>query len=106
MGLWRAVERALEICPPAVVLGGGGYNPWTVIRCWAGLWGRLNGQSLPDVLPPPAQSQLRQLECDLIDEEEIPEVWFTTLADRPNRGPVRPQVERLPTLVLSGTCTA
>jgi acetoin utilization protein AcuC len=106
VGLWQAVERALEICPPAVVLGGGGYNPWTVIRCWAGLWGRLNDHPLPDVLPPPVQSQLRRLECDLVDEDEIPETWFTTLADRPNRGRVRPQVERLPTLVLSEICAA
>lgn len=106
VGLWQAVERALGICPPAVVLGGGGYNPWTVIRCWAGLWGRLNDRRLPDVLPAPAQSQLRQLECHLVDEDEIPEAWFTTLADRPNPGGVRPQVERLPTLVLSEICAA
>ena len=100
VGLWRAVERLVDCWPRAVVLGGGGYNPWTVIRCWAGLWGRLSGRSLPDRLPPPGLELMRGLESDLVDEDEVPESWLTTLADAPNRGAVRPQVERLPDLVL------
>lgn len=100
VGLWRAVERLVACWPRAVVLGGGGYNPWTVIRCWAGLWGRLSGRSLPDRLPPAGLELMRGLESDLIDEDEVPESWLTTLTDAPNTGAVRPQVERLPDLVL------
>jgi len=105
VGLWRAVERLVAEQPRAVVLGGGGYNPWTVIRCWSGLWGRLAGRHLPAVLPAEAQDLLRSLRCDLIDEDEVPEPWITTLADPPNSGPVRPAVECLPQLILrdSGT---
>ena len=100
-GLWRAVEQLVADCPRAVVLGGGGYNPWTVIRCWSGLWGRLNGRAIPAGLPPAAEDFLRSLACDLIDDDEVPEAWTTTLADEPNSGAVRPEVERLPALVLS-----
>ena len=100
-GLWRAVEKLVAVCPRAAVLGGGGYNPWTVIRCWAGLWGRLSGREVPAVLPGPAREFLAGLECDLIDEDEVPDNWLTTLADEPNNGPVRPQIERLPALVLN-----
>jgi hypothetical protein len=89
-----------------VVLGGGGYNPWTVIRCWSGLWGRLSGRAIPATLPPPAQELLGGLRGDLIDEDEVPEAWITTLADVPNSGPVRPEVARLPGLVLRDPCTA
>jgi len=99
-GLWRAVERLVADQPRAVVLGGGGYNPWTVIRCWTGLWGRLSGRAIPAGLPPEANGLLRGLECDLIDDDEVPEAWTTTLADEPNPGAVRPEVERLPELVL------
>jgi len=98
--LWRAVEQLVAECPRAVVLGGGGYNPWTVIRCWSGLWGRLSGRPVPERAPPDVERLLRGLECDLIDEDEVPEAWYTTLADRPNPGEIRPQVERLPGLVL------
>jgi acetoin utilization protein AcuC len=100
VGLWRAVERLVRLQPRAVVLGGGGYNPWTVIRCWSGLWGRLSGRTIPATLPPAARELLGGLSCDLIDEDEVPETWLTTLADVPNTGPVRPEVERLPGLVL------
>ena len=55
VGLWRAVERLVAEYPRAAVLGGGGYNPWTVIRCWSGLWGRLSARELPGTLPPAAQ---------------------------------------------------
>ncbi len=99
-GLWRAVEKLVREQQRSVVLGGGGYNPWTVIRCWSGLWGRLSGRDIPETLPKPARDFLSGLECDLIDDDEVPENWLTTLADEPNNGPVRPQVERLPALVL------
>ncbi len=99
-GLWRAVERLVAGQPRAVVLGGGGYNPWTLIRCWTGLWGRLNGRDIPSVLPPEVEDFLRGLECDLIDEDDVPETWTTTLADPHEPGEVRPEIERLPALVL------
>jgi len=101
VGLWGAVEKLLEDCDRSVVLGGGGYNPWTVVRCWGGLWGRLSGREIPAVLPPAAQELLQNFECDLVDEDETPEDWINTLADQPNNGPVRKEVERLPGLVLN-----
>ena len=100
VALWRAVETLIAQWPRAVVLGGGGYNPWTVIRCWSGLWGRLGGKRIPKRLPSAVGAFMQGLESDLIDEDEVPRTWLTTLADPPNRGPVRPQVERLPGLVL------
>lgn len=100
-GLWSAVEKLVATCARSVVLGGGGYNPWTVIRCWSGLWGRLSGRDIPAELPAEASAFLEGLDCDLIDEDEVSESWLTTLADTPNIGPVRPQVERLPALVLN-----
>ena len=39
-------------CPRLLVLGGGGYNPWSVGRLWTGLWGILNGHAPPERLPP------------------------------------------------------
>jgi acetoin utilization protein AcuC len=100
LALWNAVEKLLELTRSNVVLGGGGYNPWTLIRCWTGLWGRLSGRTIPDVLPLQAQTYLQGLECDLLDEEEIRADWFTTLADRGNAGPVRPEIEQLVEIVL------
>lgn len=99
-GLWSAVEKLLGHCNRNVVLGGGGYNPWTVIRCWGGLWGRLSGREIPGRLPERARSFMRGLDCDLIDEDEVPDGWIDALADPPNTGPVRRSVERLPGLVL------
>jgi len=93
--LWRAVERIVALATPAVVLGGGGYNPWTLARCWTGLWGRLAGHEIPVVLPDEAQVVLAGLHCDLVDDEEVEAEWLTTLADAPRRGPVREAVRVL-----------
>lgn len=98
--LWRAVEQLVVPCPAAVVLGGGGYNPWTVARCWAGLWGVLSGRKLPSLLPKNAQDMLRELECDLVDEDEIKPEWITTLRDAPNTGEVRETVKAIAKTVL------
>ena len=87
--LWEAVLRVADVAPVAVVLGGGGYNPWTLARFWAGLWGRIAGEVLPQSLPPQACAVLEPLSCDLIDEEEVDPNWLISLSDSPNPGAVR-----------------
>lgn len=77
-----------------IVLGGGGYNPWSVARCWAGVWGVLNGHPMPDRLPPAAEAVLRGLAWSRAAGRDPPEHWFTTLADPPRRGVVRAAVQR------------
>jgi len=99
--LWAAVENLVSLTGHSVVLGGGGYNPWSVARCWAGLWARLAGHEIPAVLPQQAQDRLRRLECDLIDDDaDISAEWITTIADQPRPGPVREEVRQLVTMVL------
>lgn len=87
--LWRAAAALIALAPRAVVLGGGGYNPWATVRCWAGLWATLNGRAIPARLPAAAEALLRGLSWDFDDGEGRPESWFTTLADAPRPGPVR-----------------
>ena len=81
--------------PRLVVLGGGGYNPWAVGRCWAAIWGALNDLPLPDRLPPPAEQVLRSLSYARAAGRNPPDHWFTTLRDQPREGPVRPLVRAL-----------
>jgi len=93
--LWRAVGALIATAPAAVVLGGGGYNPWTLARCWTGLWGILSGREIPERLPSQARAILESLACDLVDDDEIRPEWLTTLDDAPAEGPVRDAVRRL-----------
>ena len=93
--LWDAVLRLIALGKPTVILGGGGYNPWTVTRYWAGLWGRINGYPVPERLPEQATRYLDAMECDLIDEDDIDPAWLTTLADIPRAGSVRNAVKWL-----------
>jgi acetoin utilization protein AcuC len=100
VALWRAVEQLTEVVSSAVVLGGGGYNPWTLARCWAGLWARLSKQDIPSQLPASAQRLLQSLECDLVDEEDVNQAWCTAIADMPRPGPVREAVKSVAATVL------
>jgi acetoin utilization protein AcuC len=87
----RAVLRGLMAlgCPRLLVLGGGGYNPWSVGRLWTGVWGTLNGHDVPDVLPEPAQAVLRALRWEgQARVKEPPAHWINTLRDTPRSGPV------------------
>ncbi|MBT8107230.1 MAG: acetoin utilization protein AcuC [Gammaproteobacteria bacterium] len=95
VALWDAVERLIARGLPTVILGGGGYNPWTVTRYWAGMWGRISGQACPERLPEEATAYLRDMECDLIDEDDVEEAWLTTLADANNHGPIRDEIRSL-----------
>ncbi|MGH7123348.1 MAG: acetoin utilization protein AcuC, partial [Stellaceae bacterium] len=90
--LWRAVDRLRGIAPRALVLGGGGYNPWSVARCWAGTWAGIAGIEIPDRLPDAAERLLRAVEWRHSLARNPPERWFTALADPPHEGPVRPEI--------------
>jgi acetoin utilization protein AcuC len=95
----RAVLRQLMALEPPrlLVLGGGGYNPWSVGRLWTGIWATLNRREIPDRLPGEGEEVLRGLRWENARAgRNPPEHWFTTLADPPRPGPVRQEVtERL-----------
>ncbi|MSO81614.1 MAG: acetoin utilization protein AcuC [Alphaproteobacteria bacterium] len=91
--LWRAVAAASALAPRVLVVGGGGYNPWSVARAWAGVWGTLNGRHPPSRLPEEAETVLRGLMWQRAAGRNPPAHWFTTLADAPRPGPVRDEVK-------------
>jgi acetoin utilization protein AcuC len=90
-----AVALLKGISPRLLVLGGGGYNPWSVARCWSGIWAELNGFELPRRLPPGAESLLRSLSWNRSAGRDPPESWFTTLADTPRLGAIRQEVQAM-----------
>ena len=83
------------LAPRLMVLGGGGYNPWTTGRAWALIWGTLAARPIPARLPPAAEAVLRALRYDRAAGRDPPEHWFTTLRDPPRPGPIRPVFPRL-----------
>jgi acetoin utilization protein AcuC len=97
----RVAQSLMDRTQCLVVLGGGGYNPWTVGRCWALIWGTLNNHDIPEILPPAAEAGLRALSLDRAIGRNPPEHWFTTLRDEPRPGPVRDEVRLLTKEVLS-----
>lgn len=93
--LWVACQDLIAMAPRAVMLGGGGYNPWTTARLWTGMWGLLAGHDIGGVLPERAQAVLAGLDCDLVDDEDRDPAWLTTLVDAPNSGAVRAEMAAL-----------
>ncbi len=93
--LWAAVAALVGVAPRLLVLGGGGYNPWSVARAWAGVWATLNRNAIPGTLPSAAQTVLHGLSWNRRCDGPLPERWFATLADPPNDGPVREAIKEV-----------
>lgn len=90
---WDVLRGLMGMAPRLLVLGGGGYNPWSVGRLWTGVWGILNGQEIPDRLTDNAEAVLRALRFDGNRRGKNPPAhWFTTLRDAPREGEVRGEV--------------
>ncbi|MEL7091981.1 MAG: acetoin utilization protein AcuC [Pseudomonadota bacterium] len=90
---WGVVRGVMGLAPRLLVLGGGGYNPWSVGRLWTGVWGTLNGFEVPERLGPEAEAVLRALRFDGDRRgRNPPEHWFTTLADDGRPGPIRDDI--------------
>ena len=97
---WEVVSAMLGLAPRLIVTGGGGYNPWTTGRCWAGVWAKLNGFAIPLCTTPAAEAILRALRYNRAAGRNPPEHWFTTLRDTPREGMVRPEIRTLVTQAL------
>ena len=90
---WSVVSALMGIAPRLLVLGGGGYNPWSVGRLWTGVWATLNGHEIPDRVDRDAEDVLRALRFDGNRRgRNPPDHWFTTLRDTPRHGPIRDDV--------------
>ncbi len=90
---WGIIAALMPLSPRVLVLGGGGYNPWSVGRLWTGVWATINGFEIPERLPDPAEAVLRALRFPGNRRgKNPPEHWFTTLRDAPRNGPIRDAV--------------
>lgn len=99
--LWDAVAALIPTAPRVLVVGGGGYNPWSVARAWAGIWATVNGIDPSGPIAPSTERVLRDLTWNHSRGRNPPEHWFTTLADRPNPGAVRDSIHRIVDAVLT-----
>lgn len=89
---WRTVASLRDMAPRLLVLGGGGYNPWSVARLWTGVWATLNKIDIPDLLPDGARSVLGDLTWNRVAGKQPPRHWIETLRDVPNHGKIRPEL--------------
>lgn len=95
----EAIQALLPLAPRVLVLGGGGYNPWSVGRLWTAIWGLISGRDLPDDLPEPAVEVLQRLDWGGGGRPDPEEALRRTLLDAPREGPVRADIrERLAVL--------
>ena len=92
---WEVVGALRSLAPRLVVTGGGGYNPYTVGRCWAGVWATLNDIPIPQRTTPAAEAVLRALTYNRAAGRNPPDHWFTTIRDAPREGVVRDEIRQL-----------
>lgn len=95
----EALRAIRGLAPRLMLLGGGGYNPWSVGRCWTLLWAELSGQAVPDVLPEAARAVLRALSWGGGGRPLPAPALLTTLRDAPREAAIRTELrERLAVL--------
>jgi acetoin utilization protein AcuC len=90
--LWDAVAALVPLAPRILIVGGGGYNPWSVSRCWAGLWAQLRGHDPLQPITAEAEAVLRALSWNHRHGRQPPTHWFSTIADTRNDGRIRPEL--------------
>jgi acetoin utilization protein AcuC len=81
-GLVQAINILLPLAQSAILLGGGGYNPWTTIRYWTMLWATLSGRGIPPSVTPEIKSILKSLDCARIKSHAVNQHWFSSFSDQ------------------------
>ena len=90
-----AVLALAPLAPRVLVLGGGGYNPYAVGRCWSRIWAALAGHEEPDLLPANAVALLDEITWSHSRGRRPPAHWLTMLEDIPHAGTIRQEVRAL-----------
>ena len=94
--IWDALGAVRGLAPKLAVFGGGGYNPYALARCWAGIWAILNDLPLPDVLAGIGRGMmLRGVPAFPASGGGCPAVAAADLRDAPITGVVRDVVKRM-----------
>jgi acetoin utilization protein AcuC len=93
--IWEAVQAVKLLAPRLIVGGGGGYNPYALARCWAGIWAVLNEFPIPDNLPQAALDVLGGAKYFRAAGRNPPAHWLNTLRDPPSQGGVRDEVKAM-----------
>lgn len=88
-----ASPRHPDGTPRLLALGGGGYHPLVLARCWAGVWALLSGRELPAELPEAGRELLAEVDWDMDEDEEWYPGLFESRLDPDLAGPLRPEVE-------------
>jgi acetoin utilization protein AcuC len=83
LGLIQMIQSLLRLAPHRIILGGGGYNPWTTVRYWTLLWAALTHRPQPSTLPAEVTDILAALDCARIKPEAVNPTWLSHLADAP-----------------------
>ena len=77
----RMAAAVAAFVPRLLVTGGGGYNPWATARCWARVWGVLNGLEAESPIGAEAQAVLRAVTWSHSRGRNPPERWFDSVCD-------------------------
>lgn len=88
----QALTEIRPLAPRLLLLGGGGYNPWSVGRCWTALWATLAGLEIPDRLAEDAAAVLSALSWGGGTRPAPDPHMLTTLLDPPRDGPIRAEI--------------
>jgi len=75
------------------VLGGGGYHPLSLSRCWLGVWAILSNRQLPEQLPQAAIELLRNIDWDMDEDEDYYPKFFQTRLDDAYRNGIRDEIK-------------
>jgi acetoin utilization protein AcuC len=94
-GFLRVVQRIIDASPALLVLGGGGYHPLALARCWTGVWALLSGRTLPAEIPEAGRRLLRGVYWDQDEDEPYFSRLFESRLDVPTGQSVRPEIDAL-----------
>ncbi len=93
VGFLKAFKLIRDTFGRGVYLGGGGYHPIALARCWTLIWCEISGRSAPQFINPEAKAVLKAVNWEEFDDDIDRSYMYEMLMDTPREGPIRQQVK-------------
>ncbi|RLJ69774.1 acetoin utilization protein AcuC [Hydrogenivirga caldilitoris] len=95
VGFLEAFRLVREAFGEGVYLGGGGYHPIALARCWTLIWCEISGREAPRELNALGKEILSSVDWEEFDDDVDRSYMYEYLIDKPREGAIRKEIKEL-----------
>jgi len=95
LGFLQAFRLVRDAFGDGIYLGGGGYHPIALARCWTLIWCEMSGRKPPLIISEEGRRVLKAVDWEEFDDEKDTGYMYERLVDEERQGDIRTEIREI-----------